>query len=104
MVVYQKSEICHTGIESQKNIRKGSNDFQPITCLSTQENDKKILNTNNSQKITKLKEGIYYKSLITKQKSETKIKKCNKYYSLNNKKKYLNCRQNSLARHNNIKT
>ena len=103
MVVYQKSEICNTGIESQKNIRKGSTDFQPITCLSTQENDKKILNTNNSQKITKLKEGIYYKNLITKQKSETKFKTSNKCYSLNNKKKYLNCRQYSFARHNNIK-
>ena len=50
-----------------------------------------------------MKEGIYYKSLITKQKSETKFKTSNKCYSLNNKKKFLNCRQYSLTRHNNIK-
>lgn len=103
MVEYQKSEICHTGIESQKNIRTGSNDFQPMTCLSTQENDRKKLNTNYSQKITKFKEGIYYKSLNTKQKSEKKLKTSNKCFSFNNKKKFINCRQYSIARHNNIK-
>ena len=103
IVVYQKSDICHTGIESQKNIRKVSNDFQPMTCLNTQENDKKILNTNYSQKITKIKEGNYYKSLITNQKSEKKFKASNKYYSINNQKKYLKYRQYSLTRQNNIK-
>ena len=105
MIESQKSARYHRSINSQEKMIKEITEFNPISNLNTEENEKKKLNTNNSQKIS-IKNANYYRDLLTKQKTERKLKNNCKYY-FNNintlKNNSTNSKNNQIKKNNTIK-